>query len=63
MLLAAVQVRAVSLVLPLSSLLSSENFLSPLTSGLCLQLVDARGVGQPVFGLDVRHENTQQTER
>lgn len=59
--MAAVQVRAVSLLLPLySQFFFSENFLSPLTSGACLQLADTRAMGQPVFGLDVRREHTQQ---
>lgn len=35
-----------------------ENFLSSLTSGVCLQLVDSPAMGQPVFGLDVRLEHT-----
>lgn len=60
-LLAGVQIRAVSL-LPLYSLLFSENFLSPLTSGVCLQLAEARAMGQPVFRLDVRREHTANRE-
>lgn len=58
MFLAAVQVRAVSLPLPLHCVLFLEHFLSLLTSGVCLQQVDSPAMGLPVFELDGKLQQT-----
>lgn len=61
MLLAAAQIRAVSLLLLFTPSCFQRTF-SPLTSGVCRQLADTRAAGQPVFGLNVRREHTQHAE-